>query len=47
MIRWILSLLIILLTWTGGTSIGLAQTQDNPPLTEEKLEQGQSIARCF
>ena len=45
MIRWILSLLIILLTWTGGTSIGLAQTQENPILTEEQLQQGEAIAQ--
>ena len=45
MIRWILSLLIILLTWTSVTGTGLAQTQDNPPLTEEQLEEGQSIAK--
>ncbi len=45
MTRWILSLLIILLTWTGGTSIGLAQTQDNPPITEEQIQEGETIAK--
>ncbi len=45
MIRWILSLLIILLTWTATTSIGLAQTVDSLPITEEQLQAGEAIAK--
>ncbi|MDJ0662162.1 MAG: tetratricopeptide repeat protein [Crocosphaera sp.] len=45
MIRCILSLLIILLTWTGTITLGLAATQDNPPMTEKQLERGETIAK--
>lgn len=45
MTRWILSLLIILSTWTGMISTGLAQTQENAAITEEQLQLGETIAK--
>lgn len=45
MIRRILSLLIILVIWAGLAPIGLAQTQENPTLTEDQLQQGEVIAQ--
>ncbi|MDJ0509806.1 MAG: tetratricopeptide repeat protein [Crocosphaera sp.] len=43
MIRWILSLLIILSAWTTIPSVGLAENVDS--ITEQQLQQGDSIAQ--
>lgn len=45
MIRWILSLLIILFAWTAIPPLGLAATVDDRVTTEQQLQQGDAIAQ--
>ncbi|MEA5534178.1 tetratricopeptide repeat protein [Crocosphaera sp. XPORK-15E] len=42
---WILSLLTILVIWTAAIPTGFAQEATTPPITEEQLQQGETIAK--